>query len=160
MEQHPDALKRLHSDRRVIPESQRVTPAHGLIFDIDASRRVTLTKFHAQTESQFNRPFIAHIAGLPHLPPNPGAPLVVPNPKYCDLEMLSDVLLGCRLKAPVHTHSVYNRNMLSLAKNIAGIEKQAIQKQQQGIKIAFSKCRRLCFKSNLRAASKPICAAH
>ena len=28
------------------------------------------------------------------------------------------------------------------------------------IKIAFGKCRRLCFKSNLRAASKPICAAH
>ena len=51
MEQHPDALKRLHSDRRVIPESQRVTPAHSFIFDIDASRRVTLTKFHAQIVS-------------------------------------------------------------------------------------------------------------
>ena len=47
--------------------------------------------------------------------------------------MLSDVILGCRLKAPVHTHSVYQRNMLSLAKNVAGIEKQAIQKQQRGI---------------------------
>ena len=111
----------------------RVPPARGLIFDIDASGKVTLTKFHAQTESQFNRAFIAHIAGLTELPSNPGAPMVVQNPKCHDLEMLSDVLLGCRLKAPVHMHSVFNRNMLSLANNIKCIEKQAVQKQQRGI---------------------------
>ena len=92
-----------------------------------------LTRFHGPIESQFNRLFISHIAGLPHLPSNPGAPLVAPNPRFHDLEMLSDVLLGCRLKAPVHTYSVYNRTMLSLAKNITGIEKQAVQKQQHGI---------------------------
>ena len=135
MEEHPEALKRLHRDCRVISESQQVTPVHVLIFDIDASRRVTLTRFHAPIESQFNRLFITHIAGLPHLPLNPGAPLVAPNPTYHDLEMLSNVLLGCQRKAPVHNvmHSMYNRNMLSLAKNITGIKKQAVQKQQCGI---------------------------
>ena len=133
MASHPEAKARLHSNRRVIPESQRVTPAHGLIFDIDADRRVQLTKFHAPITTQFNRPFIAHITGLTALPCNPGASLPAQSPLFHDLELLSDVMLGCRLKAPVHTHSVYQRHMLSLAQNITGIEKQALQKQQRGI---------------------------
>ena len=118
MATYPDALRRLHSDKRVIPESLRVPKARGLIFDILADKRVTLTQFHAPIQTQFNRTFIASIAGITALPENPGASLRVQAPKFHDLELLSDVILGCRLKAPVHTHSVYQRNMLSLAKNI------------------------------------------
>jgi integrase len=133
MAKYPDAPRRLYSDKRVIPESLRVPNARGYIFDVLADKRVTLTKFHAPIQTQFNRTFIASIAGITALPDNPGASLGVQAPKFHDLEMLSDVILGCRLKAPVHTHSVYQRNMLSLAKNVSGIEKQAIQKQQRGI---------------------------
>ena len=42
-------------------------------------------------------------------------------------------MLGCQLNAPVHTHSVYQRHMLHLAKNMTGIENQAVQKQRRGI---------------------------
>ena len=133
MASHPAATRRLHSNRRVIPESQRVPPARGLIFDVSANRRVQITKFHAPITTQFNRPFIAHITGITALPSNPGASLPAQSPLFHDLELLSDVMLGCRLKAPVHTHSVYQRHMLSLAQNITGIEKQAVQKRQRGI---------------------------
>ena len=133
MAAYPDALRRLHSDRRVIPESLRVPNARGYIFDVNADKRVTLTQFHAPIQTQFNRTFIASVTGITALPENPGASLPVQTPKFHDLELLSDVILGCRLKAPVHTHSVYQRNMLSLAKNITGIEKQAVQKQERGI---------------------------
>ena len=133
MAAYPGALRRLHSDRRVIPESLRVPNARGYIFDVNADKRVTLTQFHAPIQTQFNRTFIASVAGITALPENPGASLPVQTPKFHDLELLSDVILGCRLKAPVHTHSVYQRNMLSLAKNITGIEKQAVQKQERGI---------------------------
>ena len=135
MASHPAASRRLHSNRRVIPESQRVPPAQGLIFDVNADRSVQLTKFHAPIESRFNRTFIAHITGITALPLNPGASLPAQSPLFHDLELLSDVMLGCRLKAPVHTHSVYQRHMLSLTRNVTGIEKQAVQKRQRGIAV-------------------------
>ena len=133
MVSHPEASKRLHSDRRIVPESLRVAPARGLIFDVNADKQVHLTKFHAPIHLQFNRTFVSQITGLTALPVNPGASLPSNSPLFHDLELLSDVMLGCRLKAPVHTHSVYQRHMLSLAKNITGIKKQALHKQLRGI---------------------------
>ena len=77
MAKYPDALRRLHSDKCVIPESLRVHKARGRIFDILADRRVKLTQFHAPIQSQFNRTFIASIAGITTLPEDPGASLRV-----------------------------------------------------------------------------------
>ena len=44
---NPNASRRLHSDRLVIPESLRVPPVRGLIFDVLSDKRVQLTRFHA-----------------------------------------------------------------------------------------------------------------
>ena len=47
MARNPDALRWLHSDRLVIPESLRVLAVRGLIFDVLADKQVQLTQFHA-----------------------------------------------------------------------------------------------------------------
>ena len=95
MASHPNASRRLHSDRLVVPESLRVPPAHGLVFDVLPDKRVQLTRFHAPIQSQFNRSFIASITGITALPTDPGASLRVQEPRFHDLELLSDVILGC-----------------------------------------------------------------
>ena len=121
MSNFPNAEKRLHSARRVEPDSARVPSARGLIFDISADDSVSLADFHATPNSGFNIPFIASFAGV-NLPPSPDAAPTARPGHYRDLVLVSDIVLGCRLNAPVHTHSVFNHHLLSLAKHQHSIE--------------------------------------
>jgi hypothetical protein len=133
MAAHPTSTRRQHSDHLVIPESQRVPSARGLIFDVDAQGKLALTNFHAPIRSGLNLTMIGLLAKLSSPPPAPHiAPVLQPG-HYCDLEMCSDILLGSRLKAVVHTHSLFNPHSLSLADNLAAIESQALDKESKGI---------------------------
>ena len=129
----------------VIPESARVPGAQGRVFHTHTPKP-TLVDFHAPLDTDLNLPFIAHLVGITP-PKNKAAPLThTEHVTYRDLELISDLFLGARSKAPMPMHSVFCPHGESLRLNLAAIEDQALDLQHRGYatlhtSIPYSPCR-------------------
>ena len=128
----------------VIPQSARRPEVQHLVYDVRTSPP-TLVDFHAPLDTDINLPFIASL--LHFVPPqSKDWPLQLSNPPtYPDMELVSDLFLGARSKAPMQWQSVFCPHGESLRLNLPAAEKQALLLEKRSYaslhdRYAYSPC--------------------
>ena len=113
---HRKDATRWHNVTHVAAESLRHPNARGKIFDTSAADRVALVQFDEPKNMHLNKDFIFHM--LQDTP---------------DQEILSMIMLGFRLKAPLHTHSVYMPHGEALSLAYTQLEQQMLSQEALGM---------------------------
>jgi len=114
--EHKHEATRSHNVTHVSAESLRHPNARGKIFDTSVAGKVALVQFDKPKNMHLNKDFIFRV--LQDTP---------------DQEILSMIMLGFRLKAPLHTHSVYMPHGEALALAYEQLEQQMLSQEVLGM---------------------------